>query len=762
MSFRQPKGSTIGIIKTGATVQQKFDSLDQSIIDLTNIVNQINKGGGGENVGTPWLYSATGGETSFTITSSATIASISCIFINGTRQEPTINFTYDAATKKISLVGFSLVAGDQVVVIILDGTSPTLTKLAAQSGASLVGTTNNKTVQQNFNDLFSANGAKLIGTKRGGFVQDALISVYVDSFGADPTGQRSSTAAVNAALASINTVTNSLMNGDVGTTYAELIFGNGRYIVGDITLKSGVVYRGQGAFATTLMPESTATWVFKTVGTLPYETNGSSSRLFRTVIRDMHIGCGLQNVFTDYSIPSGVGAIYIAHASYVTIEDVYIRHMDGPGIRFESLWDSDTINVRIMYVGNTRDVNNPAWAWYVGAGTAATDGSNANRFLNTHIEGCPANVCVDLRSRHNFFLGGKIESVRSNDPTKYSSSLIKGVDGLVFANMEFSWSNIGKFMFEGVGTTTLIDTSADDVSDPNCDHSRGVVFLNPIIIDSNALSGDYFKYKSDRGVLRIAGGYARHCRYLLSGSDIRLSHFEMVQCGPTIGILQGNVIFDTVDVSRSRVLSSGSFSGFTITGVENYIRNSKFGTPYGSPSDGNSWFTINSTTGVEFQNIVFSGQLQYGISGSNSNQQRKFLNIKTASGATYGSLINGGYSFTGLPTRVITDTGYAVTHKVTVPVDTSLPISDIIGGGCDLIVRVENASGVPIAVGKFLCDAGISAIIKIADLAGNIGVSSSGASGDGKIYFSSSTATLTVVNRTTSAITIYLMALNAK
>lgn len=137
--FRQPKGATIGIIKTGATVQQKFDSLDQSIIDLTNIVNQINKGGGGENVGTPWLYSATGGETYFTVTSSATIASISCIFINGTRQEPTINFTYDAATKKISLVGFSLVAGDQVVVIILDGTSPTLTKLAADSGSSLIG-----------------------------------------------------------------------------------------------------------------------------------------------------------------------------------------------------------------------------------------------------------------------------------------------------------------------------------------------------------------------------------------------------------------------------------------------------------------------------------------------------------------------------------------------------------------------------------------------------------------------------------------------
>lgn len=174
MSFRQPKGSTIGIIKTGATVQQKFDSLDQSIIDLTNIVNQINKGGGGENVGTPWLYSATGGETSFTVTSSATIASISCIFINGTRQEPTINFTYDAATKKISLVGFSLVAGDQVVVIILDGTSPTLTKLAASTGAGLVGTSDNKTVQKKLDELSTYNTPEMFGAKGDGTTDDTV------------------------------------------------------------------------------------------------------------------------------------------------------------------------------------------------------------------------------------------------------------------------------------------------------------------------------------------------------------------------------------------------------------------------------------------------------------------------------------------------------------------------------------------------------------------------------------------------------------
>ena len=153
MAFRQPRGATIGIIKTGATVQQKFDSLDQSIVNLTNILNSINSAGGGENVGTPWIYTATGGETSFPVSFSGTITSIPSIYINGSRQEPTINFTFDGTTKVISLVGFSLVADDQVVVIILDGTSPTLVKLSGNAGAGLVGTWDGKTVQQKFDEL---------------------------------------------------------------------------------------------------------------------------------------------------------------------------------------------------------------------------------------------------------------------------------------------------------------------------------------------------------------------------------------------------------------------------------------------------------------------------------------------------------------------------------------------------------------------------------------------------------------------------------
>lgn len=139
MAFLQPKGSTIGIIKTGATVQEKFDSLDQSLQNLTNIVNQIGAGGGGENVGTAWQYTAVGNDASFVVGFTGQIVSIPYIFVNGVRQEAVTNFTYDANTKTITLVGATLTAGDLVTVVILDGTSPTLTKLADPTGATKIG-----------------------------------------------------------------------------------------------------------------------------------------------------------------------------------------------------------------------------------------------------------------------------------------------------------------------------------------------------------------------------------------------------------------------------------------------------------------------------------------------------------------------------------------------------------------------------------------------------------------------------------------------
>lgn len=617
-------------------------------------------------------------------------------------------------------------------------------------------------VQGFFDKVLGSDGADYIPLKQGGKVGDAIVSVHVDSFGADPSGLTDSTQAVKSALAAISTVTGSPMNGSVDTTYASLVFGNGKYVVGDIPLYSGIWYKGQGAFETILIPKAGAEFVFTTVGTKPYETYSISYRLFRTIISDLHIGCGYQNVLNGVTIPTGVGGIRIYHASYVTIENVYLRHLDGMGFDFGSLWDSETFGLRAMYVGNCRDSSNPAWAFRLWAADAATDGSNANRFWSTHIEGCPADICVDLRSRHNFFFGGKIEKIRYNDANAFCSSVIRGADSLVFCDFELTSVNVIHFMFEIVGTTTVIDTSADDVSDPNCDHSRGVVFMNPHIIDSNALSGDYFKTKSDRGRIKIIGGYARHARYLISGSDVKISDMDLTQCGPTIGLLQGNTVLQGVTIGRSRVPTSGSFSVFTVTGNSNKMRFCEFGTIYGSTTNNGSWITVNSSTELQINDLEFSGSMQNGISGSNATQQRKFRNVRLASGATYGSLINGGYPYDGLPTKIITDTGYAVSNRITVPVDGTVASPATVGGASSILVRVENASSVAIASGRIFGDASFATLKIESDIQGNLSVTGVGVSGDGKIYLSQSNGALSITNRTSGTITVYILTINAK
>lgn len=610
-------------------------------------------------------------------------------------------------------------------------------------------------------------GASLIGLQQGGSVQNAIVTVHVDAFGADPTGKEDSTQAVINAQNSVNDITNSLFVGSE-RSYARIVFGNGRYIIGDVPIKSGFSYVGQGSFATTILPKAGASWCFKSVGTEPHETSGSSKRLFRAEFEGLHIGCGLVNVFSDYPIPTGVGGIYIAHASYIKMDDVYIRHMDGPGFWAESLWDSEIYNLRIMYVGNARNKTSTTtigWGLYIGAGNAPTDGSNANRFYGLHIEGCPAQLCVDKRSRHNFFLGGKLEWVRYNDISQCSASIISGVDGLVFSDMELSSSQIITPMFDIVGTTTVIDTSADDVSDPECDHSRGVVFINPSIIDSNALSGWYFRHKSDRGPLQIIGGYGRHIRTLFSGSDLKLDGLTTVQSGGSPnGIIIGTSNCDIRNLTMMRHRSTPGLGvlGMTLTGTGHRLRDCNFSTPYGSVSDGNTWILTNSSSEVVVDGLVLGGATQYGISGTASTQWSRLRNISTASGATYGEVVRGGVRYVGLPMQLYSDSGRAAAYEVVVAPDATVTTPSIIGGGTRVNIRCTRLDGVAVGAGEVFYDVGLAGAIKSVDMAGNLETTSAGASGDSQIHFVRVADTLAITNRTTVDLRINLLAITAR
>ena len=237
-------------------------------------------------------------------------------------------------------------------------------------------------------ELAKPIGAGLIGILPQGNLQDAIPEFYVDQFGADPTGATSSTAAVNAALAAINSVADSRLDKSLSVKYAKLVFGKGTYLVNDILIKSGVHYAGQGAYATLIKPETgTGNFCFTTKNTLPIDQGGESVRCFRPVFSDMTIGHDFQRIYSTPIPQDGIGGINMEYISYFTIRDVCFNSLDGVGLSLTEAWDSDISSTHFLQVGNTRSSTNTRPALNILAGSTG-NGSDTLRFRFLHMEGC--------------------------------------------------------------------------------------------------------------------------------------------------------------------------------------------------------------------------------------------------------------------------------------------------------------------------------------------------------------------------------------
>ncbi|MEC5342052.1 hypothetical protein ABRZ24_05420 [Brenneria populi] len=366
-------------------------------------------------------------------------------------------------------------------------------------------------------------GAELIPLRQRGTVQDAIVSVFVDGFGADPTGNRDSTSAVMAAVTSINGARSSAYN-DATTSYAEVVFGNGTYLIGDVPFFSGIKYRGQGKFATRIIPKSDAKFCFTT-------TDMSDSRLFQSGIENMTIGCGYQNKSAlNYSHPPiGVGGIKIKEASYFTLNDVVCRYMDGVGLWLGNVWDSDFTNLRIMECGNFRDLHNPIPGLLIGPGDSPDDGTNAVRFYGFHIESCPQLMQIQKRTRHVFFVSSKIES---HDADSIPSTIL-GTRGVTFDCPELTWARKDLFMFH------MIRRSSDD-------DNQLLVFNSPTLISSLGSRGCYFKYDSRMGPLVINNAQLRGVWQLVSGRNIQITGGTSWLSGPALVSGSDSVVVQNV------------------------------------------------------------------------------------------------------------------------------------------------------------------------------------------------------------------------
>lgn len=571
----------------------------------------------------------------------------------------------------------------------------------------------------------------------GGTVSEAIRYVSVDGFEPDLTGTTDSTLSVLKAAAVAKTLADSAyVTGD--TTYYVVRFGFGAYMLGDVPLYTGITYEGQdnGSF---IIPKPGAKFCLTTKGTEPYATS-SSKRLYNGTIKNLRIGCAFRE--TVFPVPAGVGGINIEYASYIKIENVEMRMLNGPGLDLKEVWDSD-INIRMMKVGNITDPANPAPALRMSMG-AGTDGCNAIRFRDVHIEECPKPLQLEPGCRHIFFKNLKLEGGST-------TSTIVGAAGISFTDSEQTWARND--------IPQILITRSESYE------SFGVAFNTPQF-NSGGLAprGWYIHHESNSGHLVISNPIGKFVKTMVSGNSWISRGGSAYACGPDY--MKGTWSC-TVDGLVARAILRASTAGaaptdgtgdlIVLSGGDNVVRNCKLHSA-GAIDDGLAFINIlGCNNDVACNDNSFSGSRQYGIRGSITSYKVRDNSLvdsgtlaATMSAATARySLVNPGSSGLGA--------GGFKSANVTISAGAAGSL-DIISGATTLLIRASSALGFPAA--KIFVDANFPTVVLESNL-GSIFATGAGAPGDNKVYISKSGSNLILTNNTGLAGTFYVTALSA-
>jgi len=187
----------------------------------------------------------------------------------------------------------------------------------------------------------------------GGLIINGWIRVWdgarvqVDFFGADPDGVLDSTEAVLKAQKSLTGRTSS--DFQARKPSATIEYGIGIYKQGDIPLLSCVNYVGQGREATQIIPNDTAEWVFKTVGSSEGSTITIPTRMIYNSISEMTIGYGYAN-----SLPianSSCGGVFAEATSWCRMDNVSLHGLGNTALKLLGVFDADFTDVTIFNTG---------------------------------------------------------------------------------------------------------------------------------------------------------------------------------------------------------------------------------------------------------------------------------------------------------------------------------------------------------------------------------------------------------------------------
>ncbi|HHY0766978.1 TPA: hypothetical protein ACVWT4_001203 [Klebsiella pneumoniae] len=559
----------------------------------------------------------------------------------------------------------------------------------------------------------------------------------VDGFDPDLTGATDSTLSVLKAAAIAKTLTDSAyVTGD--TKYYVVRYGFGIYMQGDVPLYSGINYDGQKE-GTLIKPLPGSSFCFTTTGTTPYNGN-NLKRMFYASITNLRIGCAYyENLFP---VPAGVGGINVKYASYLKIDNVEMRGLNGPGLVLGEVWDSD-INIRMMKVGNITDLTNPAPALHINKG-AGSDGSNALRFWGLHIEECPKSLQIEPGSRHIFFNSPKIESGTT-------TSTIVGAAGISFSGAEFTWARNDIPQFSITRTDSY--------------ESFGVVFDTPQF-NSGGLAprGWYIHHEGNSGHLLISNPVGKFVKTMVTGNSWISRGGVAYACGPDF--MKGTWSC-TLDGLVARAILRNSTSGpaatdgtgdfIVLSGSDNVVRDCKLHSA-GATDDGLAFINIlGCNADVSCHDNQFSGSRQYGVRGSVSSY--KVRNNSVADSGMLAAVIYPAIAKYSLVNPNGSGLGVGGFNSTNVSVAAGASGSlDIISGATTLLIRTSSSLG--FAAVKIFVDANFPAVLIESNL-GGIFATGSGVPGDNKIYISKSGAKLILTNNTGLAGTFYVTALSA-
>lgn len=597
--------------------------------------------------------------------------------------------------------------------------------------------------------LGGSTGASGIGIKQGGTVQNGIISVYVDAFGADPTGSKDSTLAVKKALAQASGLSVSALVSNYSTGVnirAELVFGNGSYLVGDIPFISGITFRGFGESNTRLIPLPGAGYIFTSVGTVSSGTD-KTKRLAYCGVRDMSLGCGIWDQAVG-TIPTGVGGMYIKAGTYVKMHNVSIAYLDGNGLRIEEGWDSDFYNVKITQCGNIRTVGSYLAGLHISSISGGVDVSNALRFVGCHLENNPQNLYLGPNSRHIYFNGGKIES---SQVSVRVSSVISAVRGCSFNNVELTWQYQDVPMF--------------DI--PVTDGSHfGLAFNDPIIISSTDTMGWYFRHLSEQIPMRISSATGFAIWKLISGKNFKVTNSEIMNCGPCLIDATSDVtlIGNSVIASVATVGGNGTDDLIIVNGgnvliVENNIYSA------GTVTDGSAVINLGAATvNPIIKNNVLRGTKNIGIRVNAAATIAPNALIDNSFSATYGGQVVGystRYSVTSKTKNGGLGDGSVDSQPVISIAAAGSATLNKIAGGCFIIVKTVSQTDSTVVTDALLFTDYNSTALNLLTSINGIKVGT-GAAGDGYVYLTKSGTGLTITNNTTSAINLFISFISAQ